>query len=63
MTDPAVAEIRAELATVYHPEGVDIWMAARQERFGGRTALECIEQGDAEMVSQAVDQLVTGSFI
>lgn len=55
-------ELRRMLAEVYKPEGVDIWLNAKQERFGGRSALDCLADGDLTQPLQAAEQLVTGAF-
>jgi hypothetical protein len=57
-----VAEVRAKCAEVYTPEGVDIWMSARQHYFYGRTPLELIEAGETDVVLYRLEQLIRGAF-
>lgn len=55
-------ELRRMLSEVYKPEGVDVWLKAKQERFGKRSALDCLADGDLTLPLQAAEQLVTGAF-
>jgi hypothetical protein len=62
MSFEQIAEVRAKCAEVYTPEGVDIWMSARQRYFYGRTALEMIEAGEADVVMYRLEQLIRGAW-
>jgi hypothetical protein len=54
--------VRELCAEVYTPEGVEIWMAARNQRFHGRTPMELIEAGDTGDVLMVLDQLASGAY-
>lgn len=49
--------VESVLADVYEPEGVRIWLRAKQVRFGGRTALEMIGAGHGDQVLAAAKSL------
>jgi hypothetical protein len=57
--DEAKRLTRAALSEVYTEEGVEIWLHAPNRRFGGRTAMECIESGQGEAVV-SVARYLTG---
>lgn len=54
--------VRELLSKVYLPEGVDVWMAARRRNFGGRSARELLDGGDADPVMAEVTRLVGGAW-
>lgn len=55
-------ELWRMLTEVYKPEGVEAWLNAKQVRFGGRSALDCLADGDLTLPLQAAEQLVTGAM-
>ncbi len=55
-------EARRLLAEVYDAAGVDVWMAARQDRFGGANAHWMIANGRGDEVLAAIFQLIEGAF-
>lgn len=57
MTDAELAQVRAGLAEVYKPEGVEIWLQARNRLLGGRRAIDC----PAEDVLRVIEQLQSGA--
>ena len=56
------AAIRAALAEVYRPEGVEIWMTAPHRSFGGLSAEQMVERGRASEVLAEIERLTTGAF-
>lgn len=61
MTDPE-QRIRAKLAEMYLPEGVEIWLHSRHSWLNGRRAIDLIDAGQAGQVEAAVDRLVGGAY-
>lgn len=55
-------ELRRLLAEVYRPEGVDIWLTAKHEQFGGLTVDEMMDADREDEVLAAAERLVTGAF-
>lgn len=49
-----------QLGEVYRPEGVDIWLHARNRALAGRRPIELLEAGEFEAVIELVEQLVHG---
>lgn len=52
--------VREALAEVYRPEGIDIWLAAPNRMFEGRTPAEMIEAGQTGRVLDLVHVLADG---
>jgi uncharacterized protein (DUF2384 family) len=46
-----------QLADVYVPEGVDIWLHGRNRALGSRRPIDLLESGEFEPVIQLVEQL------
>lgn len=55
-------ELRAMLAEVYLPEGVDLWLSCSHKQFGGMTVEQMFEAGRADEVLAVAERLVTGTF-
>ena len=53
----------AELSDVYKPEGIDIWLHARQRALGDRRPIDVLKAGDFETVLQLVQRLAGGSKV
>ena len=49
------------LQEVYRPEGVEIWLHARNPELDGRRPIEILIAGDFEPVVDAVERLRTGA--
>ena len=47
---------------VYTPEGVTIWMGARNAMLDGRTPDELLEAGESDRVLALLDMLASGGF-
>lgn len=62
-TEAMEAEIRATLAQVYTPEGVDVYMKARLSYFEGATVGELIAAGRGDEVLTLIDALATGAVL
>lgn len=54
--------IRAVLAEVYYPTGVDIIMTSPHRHFGGRVPGEMIADGQGEEVLEYMEYLVGGAW-
>lgn len=52
---------RAELAKVYTPEGVELWLQGSKRSFGGVSPAELIQSGHGQQVLQRIAQLVDGT--
>lgn len=50
------------LADVYKPEGVEIWLHARNRELGGKRPIDLLIDGDFEDVIHAVERLTTGAM-
>ncbi|HEX9888527.1 MAG TPA: helix-turn-helix transcriptional regulator [Nitriliruptorales bacterium] len=50
-----------QLGEVYRPEGVEIWLRAKNRTFRGRRPLELLLEGDLEPVFDAVERLASGA--
>jgi hypothetical protein len=50
-----------ELENVYRPDGVEIWIHARNPELGGRRPIDMLIEGDFEPVVHAVERLQTGA--
>jgi hypothetical protein len=59
MTDEELAWVREELAELYHPEGVELWLISPHKLLGGRRAVDC----DALEVLQIINQLQSGAVL
>lgn len=55
-------ELREALATVYTPEGVELWLTGAHKRLEGQRAID-VFQTDPERIWQLVEQLQTGAII
>jgi hypothetical protein len=60
--DYTVERIRRELAAVYTPEGVDVWMTAEHDQWNGWTVTEMLNHNRGDEVLAAIERLVTGAF-
>jgi hypothetical protein len=49
------------LRDVYQPEGVEIWLHARNREFGGQPPLDLLVAGEYERVLAAVERLADGT--
>lgn len=56
-----VAYIVEQLHDVYAPEGVDIWIHARNRDLEGRRPIDLLRAGDFETVLRAVERLQAGA--
>jgi len=52
--------VREAAAEVYTPEGVEVWMTARNKMFEGRTPTEMIEAGQTGRVLDLIAALADG---
>lgn len=50
-----------ELQNVYRPDGIEIWLHARNPELGGRRPIDMLIDGDFEPVVHAVLQLQAGA--
>jgi len=50
------------LGTVYRPEGVEIWMHAKNRAFDGARPIDLLAAGDFQPVVGAVERLRTGAI-
>jgi transcriptional regulator with XRE-family HTH domain len=50
-----------ELENVYRPDGIEIWIHARNPELGGRRPIDMLIEGDFEPVVQAVVRLRAGA--
>ena len=50
------------LASVYRPDGVELWMRSPHRSFGGLSAEELIARGRADEVLAEIERLTTGAF-
>ena len=54
--------VLAMCGEVYTPEGVTIWMGARNAMLDGRTPDELLEAGESDRVLALLDMLASGGF-
>lgn len=59
MTDAELSQVRSELAEIYTPDGIEIWLFAHHKLLGGRKAINCT----AEEVLRVVEQLTSGAVL
>lgn len=57
-----IEQCERELADVYHPEGVAIWMRSGHLSFGMHSAEQMIRMGRGDEVLAEIDRLRTGAF-
>jgi uncharacterized protein (DUF2384 family) len=57
-----VAYIVDQLHDVYSPEGVEIWIHARNRDLDGRRPIDLLRAGEFETVLRAVERLQTGAM-
>ena len=50
-----------QLAEVYKPEGVEIWLHARNRGLGGERPIDLLARGEFQLVLAAVERLRAGS--
>jgi uncharacterized protein (DUF2384 family) len=62
MTEDVLAQVRRELADLYTPEDIEIWLTRPNPMLSGRNAIELIDDGEGELVLTAVEHLTTGAF-
>lgn len=55
--------VRGALAEIYHPEGIDIWMRARNRMLGDERPVDLIRDGQAERVLALIEALATGAVL
>lgn len=55
-------EIIHRCSEVYRPEGVMIWLFARNQTLGGRSPIQCVEAGDTDRVLAVLDMLISGAY-
>lgn len=60
--DYSYERIRAELADIYTPEGVAIWMSNEHKQWGGWTVSEMLNHNRGDEVLAAIDRLRSGAF-
>lgn len=51
-----------ELGSVYKPEGIDIWLHARNRSLKSEKPIELLMQGDFQTVLAAIERLKTGAM-
>lgn len=51
-----------QLRDVYRPEGVEIWLHARNRDLGGRRPIDLLRAGDFAAVLDAIERLTNGSM-
>lgn len=51
-----------QLKEVYKPEGIEIWLHARNRGLAGRRPIELLIEGEFESVINAVERLTTGAM-
>lgn len=56
-------EVEVALAEVYRPEGVAIWMRARNKALGGRVPEQMIAVGEISDVLDLIEALTIGAFL
>jgi hypothetical protein len=54
--------IARQLGEVYAPEGVEIWLHARNRWLDGARPIDLLEAGDFQPVIHAVDRLISGAM-
>ncbi len=57
-----LAYIIDRLRDVYRPEGIDIWIHARNRDLSGQRPIDLLAQGDFATVLAAVERLETGAM-
>lgn len=62
MSDNIIDTIRAELAEVYLPEGVEMWLTSEHQWFDGKRAIDLIETGHGDEVLAAAKRLTGGAW-
>lgn len=55
-------ELRRRLAEIYTPKGIEIWMTARHQQFGGFTVDELLMTNRRTLPLDVIDQLASGAF-
>lgn len=50
-----------QLQSVYRPEGIEIWLHARNRELGGERPIDILARGDFAPVVEAVDRLQVGA--
>lgn len=51
-----------QLSGVYRPEGIEIWLHARNAGLGGKRPIELLIEGRFQPVVEAVDRLAVGAM-
>ena len=51
-----------QLAEVYSPEGIEIWMHARNRDLGGRRPIDLLRSGEFSEVLEAIERLTHGAM-
>ena len=51
-----------QLRDVYHPEGIEIWMHARNRDLGGRRPIDLLRSGEFSEVLEAIERLTHGAM-
>lgn len=58
MNSDDLGYVRQELAEIYRPEGVELWLNSPHKLLGGRRAVDC----GVDEVLRIIEQLQTGAF-
>jgi uncharacterized protein (DUF2384 family) len=51
-----------QLSDVYRPEGVEIWLHARNRDLGGRRPIDLLRGGEFAVVLDAIERLTSGAM-
>jgi transcriptional regulator with XRE-family HTH domain len=51
-----------QLREVYRPEGIEIWLHARNAELGGQRPIDRLINGEFQVVVEAVDRLAVGAM-
>ncbi len=62
MTAVTEQQVREAAAEVFTPEGVDLWIDARNRMLDGRSPRELVVQGEGQRALDLIDFLASGSF-
>lgn len=55
-------QAREQLAELYTPEGVDIWLTTPHQWLDGQRAIDLIRNGDGDRVLAVIDRLTGGAY-
>lgn len=51
-----------QLSEIYTPEGVDVWIHARNTDLGGQRPIDCLRQGKFDQLLLAIERLNSGAM-